>query len=306
MIKQILAGVLVLGLVACSGKKNEETKEALNLENQQQRLSYAVGADHGHSISESGDPNYSKYKLDLITKGFEEGLKDETAFDETCQKALRGLYGDDGRSFNAEFLDEGCECLGKLSGIVFSTAWKKKGGMDELETKYVIAGFNDALHKVDTLVKQQDQLELVQNFYEELNKRIGQKMLNDAKTHSNIQDIDGLILETLQAGKGKTPSSTDKVQAQYILINAMGDTLENSTNYEKYTGQKMEPFALDAVIKGWQIGMTHMKEGGKYMLYIPYHLAYGEQGMFNPQRNSYDIQPFENLKFYIELEKVIK
>lgn len=303
---KIVIFILAFGLFACKGKSSDSQKEALKLENQKQRLSYAVGADHGHSISESGDPNYKKYDLNLITKGFEKGLEDPNAFDDACQEALRGLYGDDGRLFNEAFLKEGCECLGKLSGIVFSGGWKKKGGLDEMEKKYIVAGFNDALHGTDTLVKKQDQLELVQNFYEELNKKIGKNMLDDASKKANIETIDGLILETIQPGKGKSPSINDKVQANYVLINAMNDTLENSLNYEKMTGKKIDPFPLTQVIQGWQIGMTHMKEGGKYMLYVPYNLAYGEQGMFNPQRNSYDIQPFESLKFYIELEKVVK
>jgi FKBP-type peptidyl-prolyl cis-trans isomerase len=49
-----------------------------------------------------------------------------------------------------------------------------------------------------------------------------------------------------------------------------------------------------------------MKKGGKYRLYLPFQIAYGESGMFNPNTNSYDIQPYESLEFYIELINVGK
>jgi FKBP-type peptidyl-prolyl cis-trans isomerase FkpA/FKBP-type peptidyl-prolyl cis-trans isomerase FklB len=299
----ILLASAILILSSC--KSNQKPAE-LKLNSQKERLSYAVGADHGHSISGAGDPNYAKYNLDNIVKGFEEGMKNENAFDEKCQAALRKMYGETGREFNVKYKDEGCECLGKLSGVVFQSAWAKKGAYTEFDNKLVIAGFKAALTNSDTVVSRQDQMELIQNFYENLNKRNGENLLNEAKKKPNTQTIDGLVLETIEEGKGKSPLEKDKVLAQYILMNAVGDTLQSSFDYEKFTGKSVEPFQLDQVIPGWKIGMQHMKEGGKYMLYIPYNLGYGTSGMFNQQRNAYDIQPYESLRFYIELKQVIK
>lgn len=52
------------------------------------------------------------------------------------------------------------------------------------------------------------------------------------------------------------------------------------------------------VIKGWDLGLMGMKEGGKRTLFVPSHLAYGERqiGKF--------IQPHSNLTFHIELLEV--
>lgn len=293
-------------LVLFSCKNNENQNTTIKLETQKDRLSYAVGADHGHSISGAGDPNYAKYNLDKIVEGFQIGMKNEDAFDEKCQTALRNMYGESGREFNEKYKDEGCECLGKLSGVVFHSAWSKKGAYDFFEPKFIVEGFKASLINADTIVKRQDQMELIRNFYEELNKSNGTKLLGEAAKKANTVATDGLVIETIQEGTGKSPVATDKVLANYILMNAVGDTLQSSFDYEKYTGKSVEPFQLDQVIQGWKIGMQKMKEGGKYMLYIPYNLGYGEKGMFNPQRNAYDIQPYESLKFYIELKQVIK
>lgn len=304
MKKNIFGLILLAILVSC---KNEDNKVAkIKLETQKQRYSYAVGADHGRSISGAGDPNYAKYNLDKVVEGFQIGMKDENAFNAKCQQALRSMYGESGREFNEQFKDEGCECLGKLSGVVFNGAWTKKGGFDLFDTKMIVEGFKASLHNGDSLVSRQDQMQLIQSLYEELNKRNGEKLLAEAAKKPNTISEEGIVIETLQEGTGKSPVATDKVLTQYILMNAVGDTLQSSFDYEKYTGKSVEPFQLDQVIPGWKIGMQKMKEGGKYMLYIPYNLGYGDKGMFNPQRNAYDIQPYENLKFYIELKKIVK
>jgi len=49
-------------------------------------------------------------------------------------------------------------------------------------------------------------------------------------------------------------------------------------------------------VKGWQLGIPEMNEGGRYKLVLPYDLAYGEQG-------NQSIQPYETLTFEIEVIK---
>ena len=299
--------VLLTAITLVSACKEETKKEdAIKLESQKDRLSYAFGADNGHAIANSGDPHYAKYDLDKITAGFTIGMKDANSFDEDCQSTLRKLYGETGRDFNEEFADKGCECLGRLSGVIFLNTWKKKGGLEFFDEKMVVAGFKASLNKADTIVSRQDQMELISNFIEDMNQKNGAKLLASAAEKPNTINVDGLIVETILEGKGKSPMETDKVQANYILMNAVGDTMENSFVYELQSGKQIDPFQLDQVIPGWTIGMQKMKEGGKYKLYIPYNLAYGAQGIFNQQRNAYDIQPYETLQFYVELNKVIK
>ncbi|QRO12526.1 FKBP-type peptidyl-prolyl cis-trans isomerase [Moraxella osloensis] len=56
-------------------------------------------------------------------------------------------------------------------------------------------------------------------------------------------------------------------------------------------------FPLNQVIKGWTEGLQLMKEGGKYRLFVPANLGYGEAG-------NADIEPNSVLIFDIELLQV--
>jgi len=56
---------------------------------------------------------------------------------------------------------------------------------------------------------------------------------------------------------------------------------------------------LNQVTKGWTEGLQLMKEGGKYELYVPSALAYGEEGVPGAE-----IGPNSVLIFTIDLQRV--
>jgi FKBP-type peptidyl-prolyl cis-trans isomerase FkpA len=299
--KKVLAPMMFL-LLATTACNETKTEEKIELNSAADRLAYALGADHARSISESGDPYFSRYSVDQIVEGFEIGLKDEKAFDDACKTTMNGLFGPTGQDFDTTYLKAGSLCLGKLSGMVFQTSWMKKGAMDKIDFKNVIIGFKHGLTGADTVLDRTEQSQIIQDFFEDLNKINGTKMLDIAKKQSNSQvTSSGIILETIELGKGGKPAAGDDVLAHYILMNSMGDTLQSSFEMVEKFNQPLNPFSLAAVVPGWQEGMPMMNKGGKYKLYLPYNLAYGERGMFNQQTNSYDIQPYEALVFYIEL-----
>jgi FKBP-type peptidyl-prolyl cis-trans isomerase len=57
-------------------------------------------------------------------------------------------------------------------------------------------------------------------------------------------------------------------------------------------------FGTGRVIKGWDLGLIGMKEGGKRELFVPSHLAYGERQIGSL------IKPHSDLRFVIELLEV--
>ena len=57
-------------------------------------------------------------------------------------------------------------------------------------------------------------------------------------------------------------------------------------------------FGTGRVIKGWDMGLVGMREGGKRHLVVPSHLAYGERQIGTL------IKPHSNLIFTVELLEV--
>ncbi len=87
-----------------------------------------------------------------------------------------------------------------------------------------------------------------------------------------------------------------------LLITQYEGLLEDGTKFDSSydRGQPFKcVFGTGRVIKGWDIGLVGMKEGGKRTLHVPAHLAYGERQV------GALIKPHSNLIFHIELLEVL-
>ena len=104
----------------------------------------------------------------------------------------------------------------------------------------------------------------------------------------------GLQYRVLKDGDGKHPKKSDQVVVHYkgTLI----DGREFDSSYKRGEPAK---FGVTQVIKGWTESLQLMKEGSKWMLYIPWQLAYGEKG--SGKLNG----PNETLIFEVELIAVM-
>ena len=103
--------------------------------------------------------------------------------------------------------------------------------------------------------------------------------------------VDGVYYKVLKAGTGRLVKVTDTVVAFY-----KGSLL----NGEVFDQTKTEPatFPLNRLIKGWQIGLTKCRVGGKIQLIIPSALAYSIRA------RSSKIPPDSILLFEIEVVAV--
>lgn len=104
----------------------------------------------------------------------------------------------------------------------------------------------------------------------------------------------GLVFLSLREGKGASPVATDTVKVHYR--GTFTDGREFDSSHKR--GEPMK-FGVMQVIKGWSEALPLMKEGAKWMLYIPWQLAYGEKG------SGKLIGPNETLIFEIELIAVM-
>ena len=125
------------------------------------------------------------------------------------------------------------------------------------------------------------------------NIKAGERYLEQISNNKSVFTTKtGLKYRRLRDGNGKKPKLTDRVKVHYTGKLIDGTVFDSSV-------ERGEPitFALNQVIPGWTEGLQLMDEGSKYLLYIPYHLGYGEQ-----QAGS--IPPGSTLTFEVELLEI--
>lgn len=133
----------------------------------------------------------------------------------------------------------------------------------------------------------------------EKNEKEGVEFLSKAEKEAGAKKSEtGLISVVAAEGNGPKAELGDTVTVHYTLYNASGKKLQSSLD----SGSPLT-FANQAgpqgMIAGFVEGVSQLGEGGKSTLYIPYELAYGEQG-------SGMIEPKAAIKFEIEVVKVVK
>ena len=84
-----------------------------------------------------------------------------------------------------------------------------------------------------------------------------------------VKDPSGLYYQVVKQGTGAYPNSNSMVTVNYKgkLIN--GPPFDSASGFSS---------SLDRLVKGWQIGIPHVKEGGNILLFVPSALGYGPSG----------------------------
>lgn len=280
MKKLFILFLLPVVLFSCGGDKEEEVaEEKVELKTEKDRLSYVLGAMNAKTIVGTPDPNIERLDMEEVAKGFNENLNDNKPSD--CEATLTKLFGPNFQDFDSTYAKEGAQCLGRLTGYAFFQDIKKMGGMEQVDLKMAKIGFRHGLLKKDTLVSETDKQKMVQDFIKTLNEKNGKRMMAEAKKIPGAKVFEnGIVMQVIQEGKGGSPSATDDVKVEYILTSALGDTVQSSYQMKKQPGASQDPVALKlngGVIPGWTYVVPKMKKGGKYRVYIPWELAYGEQ-----------------------------
>ncbi|MCL1937446.1 MAG: FKBP-type peptidyl-prolyl cis-trans isomerase [Candidatus Azobacteroides sp.] len=127
-------------------------------------------------------------------------------------------------------------------------------------------------------------------------KKENENFLEKNKSQAGVIVLpSGLQYKVIKEGKGPKPSETDVVKVHYHGTDIHGTVFDSSV--ERGTPSE---FSLNHVIKGWTEGIQLMPVGSKYTFYVPYYLAYGEQGRGG------NIGPFSTLIFDVELLDIVK
>ncbi len=165
-------------------------------------------------------------------------------------------------------------------------------------------GLTDAL-KGEGLYTDEELMQILQEFQQKLmsqreekqkvegekNEKEGKAFFAENKTKEGVIELpSGMQYKVLKEGDGPSPSETDKVTVHYRGTFLNGEEFDSS-----YKRGNPATFQVLGVIKGWTEALQMMHVGDKWMLFIPYNLAYGEAG--KPPK----IPPYSSLIFEVEL-----
>ena len=159
-----------------------------------------------------------------------------------------------------------------------------KSDLIELDMDAFIRGFKDALAGAKPALSDAEFEQALLALREDVsrkseeraanNKKAGEEFLLKNKTAKNVKTTEsGLQYIVEKEGTGPSPKATDTVTVHY-----RGTLLDGSEFDSSYERNEPATFPVSGVIRGWTEALQKMKVGGKWKLFIPSDLAYGEAG----------------------------
>jgi FKBP-type peptidyl-prolyl cis-trans isomerase len=182
-------------------------------------------------------------------------------------------------------------------GVEMGTTIKRQLASSMLDRQMVINAMLASINDDSLLISSGNATNIYNAYNRKAQAKIGEEFLAKNKMRKEVTTTaSGLQYEvmTKAATPGAKPVATDKVKVHYVGTFIDGKEFDSSVR----RGQPAS-FPLNGVIKGWTEGLQYMNVGDKFKFFIPYQLAYGEQG-----RPS--IPPFSMLIFEVELLEIVK
>lgn len=182
-------------------------------------------------------------------------------------------------------------------GVNVGSSMKQEGIDTIINLDIFTQGFNAVITNNNPALTSEQAMAVLQTYFKKLQskefekgKAEGEKFLaENAKAEGVITLPSGLQYKVITMGKGAKPTLESTVKTNYTGKLVDGKVFDSSEGKEPVT------FPLNRVIPGWQEGIQLMPVGSKFEFYIPWQLAYGEQGMQGA------IPPYSALIFEVEL-----
>jgi FKBP-type peptidyl-prolyl cis-trans isomerase len=195
------------------------------------------------------------------------------------EKASYAIGLNMGRNFSSQEVDVDLDAL--ISGL--------RAGLSEADPAYTDEELQAAMQAFQQQVMAEQEARRARQATE--NVAAGEAFLTENAAREGVQVTEsGLHFEVVEPGTGESPSAEDSVQVHY-----KGALIDGTVFDSSYERGQPATFPLAGVIPGFREGIQMMQVGGKYKLYIPPALGYGERGAGT------EIPPNSTLVFEIEL-----
>lgn len=290
-------------LLACGQKERDFDENGIpypdvQLNTFEERLSYGLGADMGSNSQNMPEEMFILFDKTEIEAGFVSGMKGEGGERTECDEILQNAFSSpEGIDTTANDMSAVSNCYGFILGKMTRKSLESKDALDMVDIDLAKKGFAHALFAVDTLIDLEERGQMIADFNNDMNKKKGEKMMENAKSLPNaVLGTSGYVLIEEIPGTGAAIDPTMEYRIIYTMMNANGDTLMSTISDPSADPESnaLEVAGAD-IVEGWKMATEHMKVGGKYSVYLPYELGYGEKGLPSPRGDGYYINPFTGL-----------
>ncbi len=183
-------------------------------------------------------------------------------------------------------------------GVQFGNAIEHSA--DRIDLDALMQGLKDAMQGDELQLSEEEinnqmtafQQAMMQDRSQAMKKEGAEFLAQNIEKEGVKETSSGLQYKVLEEGTGEKPSPQDTVVVHYRGTFVDGTQFDSS-----YDRNQPAKFQVTQVIPGWTEVLQMMKEGAKWKVWIPYDLAYGEQGRQG-------IPPFSTLIFEVELLEI--
>lgn len=158
----------------------------------------------------------------------------------------------------------------------------------KIDLNLFMRGIQDTIGNRKSLVSPQEEEQVKAEFGAQMRDAQSKKMAAMADQNAKAEEsflaknksqqgvvttASGLQYQVVKDGTGEAIKQTDRIKVHY-----RGSLIDGTEFDSSYARNQPAVFDVAGVIPGWTEGLQLMKFGGKYRLWVPSKLAYGERG----------------------------
>lgn len=303
MKKLVVFSILALSFISCGSKEREFDEFGipypdLTLNSFEERLSYSIGADMATNFKRLPEEMFEILNKRELEFGFLDGLKGTSGERNECDEMLRAAFGSqNGIDTSNNSMKEISNCYGFIFGDMTHSSLKGKDALEIILPEFAAKGFAHALFEVDTLIELDERNKMIADFNNDMNRKKSEKLIAEVSKFPNvIIDDAGYVFQEVKKGNGERIDPSNEYVMIYTMMSANRDTLMSTIldpNADDVSNA-LEIMGSD-IVEGWRMATRYMEIDGEYIVYLPFDLAYGEQGLKNPYSPGFYIQPYSGL-----------
>jgi FKBP-type peptidyl-prolyl cis-trans isomerase len=162
--------------------------------------------------------------------------------------------------------------------------------------------FEVSLIKVQPAIEAEVEMAMEESRLERAEQNALEKFMEEKKITAELLP-EGFYLTIDSAGNGPTITEGSKVSLNFTGRFLNGFTFESN---EKWGRPLIFTVGQQEVIEGWELAFLKLREGDKATIILPSRLAYGKDGIKQPNTQQYKVPPYATLIFDVEILKVEK